>query len=76
MVINCKGDSSPFYYYDQIWTMYFNYETQPYYLRKAYRTNVEFQIKNAYNLLAVRYNLSAKPGRQAGLTTSWALMRA
>lgn len=70
MVISGKGDSSPFYYYDQIWTMYFNYETQPYYLRKAYRTNVEFQIKNAYNLLAVRYNLSAKPGRQAALTTN------
>ena len=60
-IIRGTGDQSPFYYYDELWTMYYNWETQAYYQRLAYRTNVEYQITNAYNLMAVYYNLAANP---------------
>lgn len=52
-----EGGASPFYAFDSYWALYFNFDTQGYYLRQAYRTNAELQLKRAYTLLALYYNL-------------------
>ena len=52
-----EGGASPFYAYDSYWALYFNFDTQGYYLRQAYRTNAELQLKRAYDLLALYYGL-------------------
>ncbi len=54
-------DSSPLYYFDDVWTLYFNWNTEGHYARQAYRTNIEFQLKNAYNLMTVCYGLDTNP---------------
>lgn len=52
-----EGGSSPFYAFDSYWALFFNFDTQGYYLREAYRTNVMLQLKRAYSLLALYYGL-------------------
>ena len=51
------NDFSPLKAYDNYWNMYFNWETQGYALREAYRGNAEFQVKRAYALIALYYNI-------------------
>ena len=53
--------SSPFHAFDSYWSLYFNFETQGYYLRQAYRTNVEWQLKRSYALLGVYYDITSDP---------------
>ena len=50
-------DFSPLTTYDNYWNMYFNWESQGYALRAAYRGNAQFQVKRAYALIALYYNI-------------------
>lgn len=54
-----KKDFSPLTAYDSYWNMYFNWDSQAYALREAYRGNAEFQIKRAYAIIAVFYNIGS-----------------
>ena len=51
------NDFSPLTAYDNYWNTYFNWESQGYALRKAYRGNAEFEVKRAYALIALYYNI-------------------
>ena len=53
--------ASPFHAFDSYWSLYFNFETQGYYLRQAYRTNAEWQLKQSHALLAAYYDISSSP---------------
>ena len=50
-------DFSPLTAFDSYWDTYFNWESQGYALKEAYRTNAQFQIKRAYALMALYYNI-------------------
>ena len=50
-------DFSPLTAYDNYWNTYFNWESQGYALRAAYRGNAQFQVKRAYALIALYYNI-------------------
>ena len=50
-------DFSPLTAYDNYWNLYFNFESQGYSLRTAYRANAEFEIKRAYSLISLYYNI-------------------
>jgi len=50
-------DFSPLTAFDSYWDTYFNWESQGYALKEAYRTNAQFQIKRAYALIALYYNI-------------------
>ena len=52
-------DFSPLTAYDKYWNMYFNWESQGYSLRGAYRGNAMFQVKRGYALIAMYYNIGA-----------------
>jgi len=52
-------DFSPITAFDSYWDTYFNWESQGYALKVAYRANSEFQIKRAYALIALYYNIGA-----------------
>lgn len=52
-----QGGASPFYAFDSYWALHFNFDTQGYYLRQAYRTNAEYQLKRAYALLGLYYDI-------------------
>ena len=54
------NDFSPLTAYDNYWNMYFNWESQGYALREAYRGNAEYQVKRAYALIALYYNIGAE----------------
>lgn len=54
--------SSPFYAFDSYWDSYFNFETQGWYLRQAYRTNAEYELKRSYALLASYYDIASYDG--------------
>ncbi|MBE5899835.1 MAG: hypothetical protein E7279_09565 [Lachnospiraceae bacterium] len=51
------NDFSPLTAYDKYWDTYFNWESQGYALREAYRGNAEFEVKRAYALIALYYNI-------------------
>ena len=51
------GDTNILCAYDSFWNMFFNFENQGYYLRTAYRTNACFQVKQAYDMLAIYYQI-------------------
>ena len=51
------NDFSPLTAYDKYWDTYFNWESQGYALKEAYRTNAQFQIKRGYALIALYYNI-------------------
>lgn len=51
------NDFSPLTAYDKYWDTYFNWESQGYALREAYRGNAEYQVKRAYALIALYYNI-------------------
>lgn len=57
-----REGSSPFHAFDSYWNLYFNWETQGYYLRQAYRTNAEYQLKRSYALLAAYYDMASYTG--------------
>lgn len=68
---------NPISAFDSYWDLYFNWRTQGYYLRSAYRTNIQYQLKRSYALLALRYGLTSQQGGgdsnvHAGLTDSMA----
>ncbi len=48
---------SPLSAYDSYWNTYFNWESQGYALRYAYRANATFQLKRAYATIAMYYNI-------------------
>ena len=50
-------DFSPLSAYDKYWNQFFNWESQGYALRAAYRANAEFQVKRAYSIIALYYNI-------------------
>ena len=50
-------DFSPLSAYDKYWNQFFNWESQGYALRCAYRANAEFQVKRAYSIIALYYNI-------------------
>ncbi len=50
-------DFSPLTAYDNYWNTYFNWESQGYSLRVAYRGNAEYQVKRAYALISLYYNI-------------------
>ena len=53
-----KGkDFSPITSYDQYWNTYFNWESQGYALKVAYRSNAEFQVKRGYSIITLYYNI-------------------
>lgn len=54
--------SSPFHAFDSYWAMHFNFDTQGYYLRQAYRTSAEFQLRRSYALLASYYDMASYSG--------------
>ena len=43
--------------YDKYWNLYFNYDTEGYYLRRSYRANIEYELKRAFGLIEVYYNV-------------------
>jgi hypothetical protein len=51
--------SGPVATYDKYWNLYFNYDTEGYYLRKSYRANIEYELKRAFGLLEIYYNVFA-----------------
>lgn len=51
------NEFSPLNAYDSYWNMYFNWESQGYALRYAYRANATFQLKRAYATIAMYYNI-------------------
>ncbi len=53
-------DFSPLTAYDNYWNTYFNWESQGYALRVAYRGNAEYQVKRAYALIALYYNIGTE----------------
>jgi len=53
-------DFSPLTAYDNYWNTYFNWESQGFALREAYRGNAEYQVKRAYALIALYYNIGAE----------------
>ena len=50
-------NTNPITKYDKYWNTYFNYETQGYYLRQAYRSNIEYQLKRAFGILEIYHNI-------------------
>jgi len=63
-----EWDKNPIFYNDKCWSEYFNYETEGYFLRKSYRTNAEYQISRAYNVLSFYYEIPSKPDVYKDLT--------
>jgi hypothetical protein len=53
--------SNPLTAFDSFWDLHFNFKTQGYYLRQAYRTNAEYQLKRAYALLGVYFSFASDP---------------
>lgn len=57
-----REGSSPFHAFDSYWALHFNFDTQGYYLRQAYRTSAEFQLRRGYSLLAAYYDMASYAG--------------
>lgn len=55
-----KQDQSPLTCYDNYVNSFFNWDTQGWYARQAYRSNVEFALKTSYAQLAVYYNIGSE----------------
>lgn len=54
-------DKNPIFYYDSLWSEYYNYDSQSYAQRLSYRTNVSFQIARSYATLSLYYQIPANP---------------
>ena len=52
-----REEFNPVKSYDKYWNLHFNYESQGYYLRKAYRGELEYELKHAYALMVIYYNI-------------------
>ena len=48
---------NPLTVYDKYWNLFFNFDTQGYYLRQSYRSDIEFELKRAFNLMEIYYNM-------------------
>jgi hypothetical protein len=53
---------NPLTTYKGYWNTYFNYESQSWWLRQAYQANAEYQVKRAFTILAVYYNIGGTSG--------------
>lgn len=58
--VSKKQDQSPLTCYDNYINSFFNWDTQGWYARQAYRSNIEFALKTAYAHLAVFYNIGSE----------------
>ena len=58
--VSKKQDQSPLTCYDNYINTFFNWDTQGWYARQAYRSNVEFALKTSYAQLAVYYNIGSE----------------
>lgn len=58
--VSKKQDQSPLTCYDNYINSFFNWDTQGWYARQAYRSNIEFALKTAYAQLAVFYNIGSE----------------
>lgn len=58
--VSKKQDQSPLTCYDNYINSFFNWDTQGWYARQAYRSNVEFALKTSYAQLAVYYNIGSE----------------
>ena len=56
---------NPLTTYKNYWDTYFNYETQAWWLRQAYRSNIEYQLKRTYALLSMYYNIGDPASKRA-----------
>ena len=61
-------DKNPIFYNDSAWSQYFNYDSEGYYLRQAYRNNVKYRISTAYAVLSLYYEIPANADRYNDLT--------
>lgn len=53
------AEFNPVTCYDKYWNMYFNYDTQGYYLRQSYRSTIEYELKRAFGLIEIYRNIFA-----------------
>ena len=51
------AETNPVKAFDKYWDLYFNYESQGYYLRRSYRSSIEFELKRAFALIEIYYNI-------------------
>ena len=64
-----KGwDKNPIFYEDSCISQYFNFDSQGYTLREAYRNNVKYQISRAYSVLSFYYEIPANADRYKDIT--------
>jgi hypothetical protein len=50
-------DTNPVKSYDKYWNLHFNFDTQGYYLRQAYRSKIEYELKRAFSLIEIYNNV-------------------
>lgn len=50
-------ETNPVAVYDKYWDLHFNFDTQGYYLRQSYRTEIEYELKRAFGLMEIYYNM-------------------
>lgn len=43
--------------YDKYWNLHFNFDTQGYYLRQSYRSDIEYELLRAYGIMEIYYNI-------------------
>ena len=51
------AETNPVKSYDKYWNLHFNYDTQGYYLRQAYRSDIEYELKRGFALMEIYYNI-------------------
>jgi hypothetical protein len=51
------ADTNPVKSYDKYWNLHFNFDTQGYYLRQAYRSKIEYELKRAFSLIEIYNNV-------------------
>jgi hypothetical protein len=52
-----KKETNPILTYDKYWNLYFNFDSEAYYLKRAYRSDIEYELKRAFNLVEMYYNV-------------------
>ena len=52
-----REEFNPVRSYDEYWNLHFNYESEGYYLRQSYRANIKYELKRAFALMEIYYNI-------------------
>lgn len=52
-----KNETNPILTYDKYWNLYFNFDSQAYYLKRSYRSDIEYELKRAFGLVEIYYNV-------------------